>query len=406
MNNQQIATLLKNVAASYAILDEKKYRFQIVAYQKAADIINSETSEVKDLVRENKLNTIFGIGTTIKSYLEELIKTGEVKHFKDLMKKIPKAVFPLLEVPNFGPKTAYKLIKSFNLKNPNTVIKDVENLAKNKKIQYLEGFGEKSQQDLLQTIKEYKKGKTKTSRMILPYAFEISEKILSYLKKSSYVIHAVPLGSLRRMMSTVGDIDIAVATKDPKKAIEHFVNYQYNERTLEKGSATASILTSGGKQIDLMTQPPVGFGALLQHFTGSKSHNVHLREHALKIGLSLSEHGIKPLGKASKIIKKYATEKEFYKALGMDWIPPEIREDAGEIELAIQHKLPKLLELTDIKGDLHIHSNFDIESSHDMGVNSMEEMLKVAENLKYEYLGFSEHNPSVSRHNKSQTYSL
>ena len=406
MTNQQIANLFKNVAASYAILDDKKYRFQIIAYNKAADAAIAQTSEVKDLVAENNLELLPGVGKSIKSYLEELIKTGGVKHFRQIMKQIPKSVFPLLEVPKLGPKTAYKLVKAFRLKNPNTVIEDVVHLAKNKKIQTLEGFGEKSQEDILQTITEYKLGKTRSSRMTLPYAFEIANAILLHLKKSSSIIQAVPLGSLRRMMPTVGDVDIAVVTKEPKKAIEHFVSYPYKERILEQGSTTASILTSGGKQIDLMTQNLAGFGSLLQHFTGSKNHNVHLREHALKMGLSLSEHGIKPISKVSKTIRQYRTEKEFYKALKMDWIPPEIREDTGEIELAIKHKLPKLVELTDIKGDLHIHSNFRIEPSHDMGTSSMKDMLKVAKNLKYEYLGFSEHNPSVSRHNKTQIYSI
>jgi len=406
VTNQQIANLFKNVAASYAILDDKKYRFQIIAYNKAADAIIAQTSEVKDLVAENNLELLPGIGKSIKSHLEELVKTGSVKHFRRIMKQIPKPVFPLLEIPKLGPKTAYKLVKAFGLKNPNTVIEDIAHLAKNKKIQTLEGFGEKSQEDILQTITEYKLGKTKSSRMTLPYAFEIANKILLHLRKSSSVIEAVPLGSLRRMMSTVGDVDIAVATREPKKAIEHFVSYPYKERILEQGSTTASILTSGGKQVDIMTQSPASFGALLQHFTGSKSHNVHLREQALKMGLSLSERGIKPLSKISKTIKQYKKEEEFYNALKMDWIPPEMREDTGEIELALKHKLPKLVELTDIKGDLHIHSNFPIEPSHDMGKDSMKDMLKVAQNLKYKYLGFSEHNSSVSRHNKTQIYSI
>jgi len=405
MNNQQIATLLKNVAASYTISDEKKYRFQIIAYQKAADAISGQTSEINDLVKENRLEHLPGVGKSIKSHLEELIKTGRVKHFDKITKQIPKSVFPLLEIPNLGPKTAYKIVKAFSLKNADTVIDDTENLAKNKKIQSLEGFGEKSQEVILQTIKEYKRGKTKSSRMPLPYAFEIAEKVLSHLKKSSSIIEAVPLGSLRRMMPTVGDVDIAVATNEPKKAIEHFVSYPYKHRILEQGSATASILTSAGKQVDLMAQDPTSFGALLQHFTGSKSHNVHLREHCLKIGLSLSEHGIKSVSEPSKT-KRYKKEEEFYKALKMDWIPPEMRENTGEIELAIKHKLPKLVELADIKGDLHIHSNFPMEPSHDMGIDSMKDMLKVGQNLKYEYLGFSEHNPSVSRHTKTQIYSI
>lgn len=406
MTNQEISNLLRNLAASYAILDDKKYRFQIIAYQKAADTIETQTSQVKDLIKENKLDSLPGIGVTIKSYLEELIKTGKVKHFEKIMRSIPKAVFPLLSVSKFGPKTAYKLVTFFKLNDPHTVVDDIKNLAEHKQIQTLEGFGEKSQADILRSINEFKKGKTKTARMNLPYAFEIAQKLLSFLMQSKNIIEAVPLGSLRRMMPTVGDIDIAVATNDPKKAIAHFVNYPYKELILEQGPSTASLLTSGGKQIDLMTQPPEGFGSLLQHFTGSKNHNVHLRDYALKKGFSLSERGIKPTSKDSKIIKQYKTEKEFYNAIGMDWIPPEMREDTGEIELAIKHKLPKLIELSDIKGDLHIHSRFPIEPSHDLGNDSIEIMLEKAKDLKYKYLGFSEHNPSISKHTNSQIYSL
>lgn len=406
MSNVEIAKLLREVAASYAIQDEAKYRFQIIAYQKAADSIESQTAQIKDYVKEDKLDSIPSVGPSIRSHLEELIKTGRVKHFEQIMRPIPKAVFPLLEIPRFGPKTAYKLVKEFSLRNPKTVMDDIENLTKNKKIESVAGFGEKSQEDILQAIIEFKKGKTKTARMVLPYAFEIADKIVFYLKQSKEIIEAVPLGSLRRMMPTVGDIDIAVATNNPKAAIDHFVKYPYKERILEQGPTTASVLTSGGKQIDLMTQPPNGFGALLQHFTGSKNHNVHLREHALKIGLSLSERGIKPISKDSKKIKPYSNEKDFYKALGMDWVPPEIREDTEEIELAIKHNLPKLVQLSDIKGDLHIHSNYEIESSHDFGQDSMRDMLINAKNLGYEYLGFSEHNPSVSRHNNSELYTI
>lgn len=405
MTNQQIATLLRQVAASYTILNEKKYRFQITAYQKAADAIESETSEVKDLIKEDKLDVLPGIGQSIKSHLEELIKTGSVKHFKSINKTIPKAVFPLLAIPKIGPKTAFKLVKEFSLNKPKTVIEDIAKLARNKKIEVIAGFGQKSQEDILQSIIEFKKGKTKTARMVLPYALELAEKIILYLIKSKAIIKAVPLGSLRRMMPTIGDIDIAVETNNPKACIKHFVSYPYKERILEQGKSTASILTSGGKQIDLMTQPPIGFGALLQHFTGSKNHNVHLREYALKIGLSLSERGIKPLSKG-KVIKQYSSEQDFYNALGMDWIPPEIREDSGEIQLAINHTLPKLIELSDIKGDLHTHSNYPIESSHDYGQGSMQDMLIKAKSLGYEYLGLSEHNPSISKHSRSQIYEI
>lgn len=406
MANAEIAKLLRNVAACYVIKNEKKYRFQIIAYQRAADALETTTSEVQDLIKEGKLESIPGVGPSIRSHIEELIKTGGVKHFTSVTKSIPQAIFPLLDVPTFGPKKAYKLVAAFSLKNPKTVVEDIKKLAGAGKIAPLDGFGEKSQSDILRAIKEFRLGSGKTKRMVLPYANELAETLLAYIKKSPYVLQVYPLGSLRRRKDTIGDIDIAVATEKPKEVTDYFVSYPHKQRVIEHGETTASILVSSGKQVDLMTQPPKAFGALLQHFTGSKNHNVHLREYALKKSMSLSEYGIKHKTKIGWKTQSYETEEAFYKALGLDWIPPEIREDTGEIELAEKHALPKLVELKDIKGDLHIHSSFPIEPSHDMGRDTMENMLKKAKELGYEYLGFSEHNPSVSKHTQVQIYSI
>jgi DNA polymerase (family 10) len=406
MTNQEIAKLLRNVAAAYAIKDEKKHYFQIVAYQKAADAIENTPTQIKDLYKEGKLIELPGIGPSIQEHLSELIKTGKVLHFENLLKDVPQAVFPLLDVPTFGPKKAYKLVTFFKLKDPKTVIDAVAKLAEQGKIAQLEGFGEKSQSDIFRAIQEYKLGKTKSGRMTLPYANELAKTIIAYLQTSKYVNQAYPLGSLRRRRDTIGDIDIAVASNNPKKVIEHFVAYPYKERVSEEGEHTASIIVSSGKQIDLMVQPPESFGSLLQHFTGSKSHNIHLREYALKKGLSLSEYGIKHKVNGKEILKTYKSEEDFYAALGLDWIPPEMREDTGEIELAIQHKLPKLVALSDIKGDFHLHSNYPIEPSHDLGRNSMQEMIKFARQLGYTYMGFSEHNPRISNHTAQQIYSI
>lgn len=414
MTNSQIASILRNIAASYTIKNENKYRFQIIAYQKAAEAIEGTPTEVADIVKERKLEMLPGVGPSIRQHLEELIKTGKVKHFDWVTEGIPQAVFPLLNVPTLGPKKAYRLVKEFSLKDPSTVIEDVEKLAKMGKIATLEGFGEKSQGDVLRAINEFNLGRRKTKRMVLPYANELAKSLITYLNKSPFVKEAHPLGSLRRRKETVGDIDIAVASENPKKVIQYFIDYPHKQRVIEKGDTTASILVSSGKQIDLMVQPPKAFGALLQHFTGSKNHNVHLREYALKKGLSLSEYGIKkkmrngkrlPAGKAGKI-ENLSTEKKFYAALGLRWIPPEIREDTGEIELAVTHKLPILIERKDIKGDLHLHSSFPIEPSHDMGKDSMETMIEKAASLRYEYVGFSEHNPSISKHTNMQIISL
>lgn len=404
MTNEDISALLRNVAAAYTILDEKKYLFQIIAYQKASDVISHLPREAKDAIK--KKEKIPGIGPSIISYLEELFKTGAVEHFDKILKNVPASVFPLLGVTTIGPKKAYKLVTMLNLETSDNVIEDLITAAKKGKIAKLETFGQKSEADILKALEEYKLGKTKSNRMALPYAFELAKKVELYLKKSPDVIKAYPLGSLRRMRDTIGDIDFAVATNNPKKAIDHFTKYPGAERIIEKGSTSSSLLVSGGKQVDLLVQDEKSFGALLQHFTGSKYHNVALREYALKKGFSLSEKGIKLLKKGGTPLKTFKTEEDFYNFLGLDFIPPELRENKGEIELAIKHKLPKLVELGDIKGDLHIHSNFPIEPSHDQGQNSMEDLIRKAAELRYEYIGFSEHNPSISNHTKKQIYSI
>lgn len=406
MTNTEIAKILNNVASAYAITDEKKYRFQILAYKKAADAILGTSTELKELQKEGRLEDIPGIGPGIKVSIEELLLKGHSSHLDDILEKIPSSVFPLLDVPSIGPKKAYRLVTEFGLKNPNTVIKDLVEIAKGGKIATLEGFGEKSEKDILRAFEEFKLGKGKTTRMVLPYATELARKMIEYLLESPEIVQASTLGSLRRKKATVGDIDIAVSSKNPKAAIEHFISYPHIERIIEKGTRTSSIFTSGGRQIDLMVEHPAGFGALLQHFTGSKDHNVHLREIALSKGYSLSDYGIKKKNEENPKLILYKTEEDLYKFLGMSWIPPEIREDTGEIELAQKNNLPKLVELKDIKGDFHIHSSYPIEPSHDMGHNSMEEMLKYAINLGYEYLAFSEHNPSISKHTKQQTINI
>lgn len=402
MTNKEIAKLLRNVAAAYGIKDEKKFRFQIIAYQKASDTIAHLNTEVVEFYKKNDLASLPGIGVSIRQHLENILKTGKDSQFEWVLDGVPEAIFPLMDIPSFGPKKAFKLVTHFGLKNPKTVIDDVEKLAKKGKIAPVPTFGEKSQSDILRAIDEFRRGVGKTTRMVLPYAQEVADKIVEYLKQSKDVLRVEPLGSLRRQVTTIGDIDLAVASSDPTKAIEHFISYPFLERVIEKGDVSASILVSGGRQIDLLIQPIDAFGSLLQHFTGSKNHNVHLRELALKKGLSLSEYGIKKNG----TLQKYKTEEDFYAAMGLQWVPPEMREDTGEIELAARKALPKLVEVKDIKGDLHTHSNYPIEPSHDLGVSPIEEMVEMARSLNYEYIGLSEHNPSVSKHTNEKIYEI
>jgi DNA polymerase (family 10) len=368
LTNLQIAELLRDVAASYQFHDQNKFRFQIIAYERAADAVEHATSELKDLWDDGKLEDVPGIGPSIARHLDELFKTGHSKHFESVMKGIPKEAYKLMELPGIGIKTAMKLIKEGDPK------------------------------EVKEKLKEVKVREKKVKRYLLPYAAQIAFGMMDWMLKDSEVTRVDPLGSLRRKASTVGDIDLACITNEPVEVLTHFSKYPETQKIIEKGEHSASILVPGNIQVDMMVQPAESYGSLLQHFTGSKHHNIALREYALKKGLSLNEYGIKKLKVKSDKLKVFSNERDFYSFLGLDYIEPELREDTGEIDAARQHLLPKLVELTDIKADLQIHSSFNIETSHDLGESSMEEIVKKGSELNYDFLAFTEHNPSQKGH--------
>ena len=397
MTNLQIAELLRRVAAAYEILGEN--RFRIIAYNRAADSIEHLTGEVKQYWNEKKLTEIPGIGDTLALHLTELFKTGHAKHFDSVMAKLPASIFPLLLVPGIGPKKAYTLVTELKLKNEKTVIEDLENAAKSHHIASIDGFREKSEQLILTNIKIYRKGQIKENRMPLPLADEIAAHIIDFLKKEPGIVHTDVLGSLRRQVATIGDMDIAVATTKPKEVIAHFITYPHHE-LIEEGPTGASLRLHNGRQVDLRVSDPKTYGAMLQYFTGSKNHNIALRSFALSRGVSLNEYGMKHV--ASGNVDSYATEEGYYTAIGLEYIPPELREDRGEILAAQKGTLPKLVELSDIKGDLHMHTDYNLEPSHDLGTSPFSAYLDRAAQLGYDYIGISDHNPSVTNHTESQ----
>lgn len=391
-SNKQIAKILGDVAAVYIIGNEN--RFKIIAYQNAASSVEHATSEIKDLWEEGKLDTIPGLGENIRKHLDELFRTGKVRHFEAVTKNVPKVVFELLKVRGMGPKSAYKLATTLKLKS----FKDLIGKAKSGDVAKIPGFGQKSEKEILESLNQFKE----PTRHLLSEAFPVAERVVEYLKQLKEVEIAEPLGSLRRMNPTVGDIDIAVASKSPKSVINHFINFGEVSKVLEAGERKASVILKNGMQIDLLVNSPKSFGSLLQHFTGSKNHNIKLREFAIKKQMSVSDYGIKYKGR----LYEFKTEEEFYKFLGMDWIVPEMREDTGEIEAAQEHKLPQVVELKDIRGDIHLHSNYPIEPSHDLGKDSFEEIINKAKSFAYEYVGLSDHSPGFTTHTKHQIINL
>ncbi len=392
-SNAQVAKLLRSVAAALTI--KKDQGFKIRAYENAADSIEHSTSEIKDLWEEGRLGEVPGIGKSLQEHLNELFKTGEVKHFHSLMSGIEPVVFDLLDVPGVGPKTAQDLAKMGvkSLDDAKARLKSGELVS--------EGFSAKIGEKVLLGLME---AEQKTGRMLLPYASAQADKILEYLKKGPGVVKADPLGSLRRQVATIGDLDFAVASKEPEKVVKYFTQMPGVSRILNQGVNKGTVILNSGLQVDLLVGEPDSYGALLQHFTGGKNHNIHLRSYALKHGLSLNEDGVKQI-KTGKVVPT-KTEEEFYKLLKMDTPPPEIREDAGEIEAALAGELPDLVKLKDIKGDLHLHSNFPLEPSHGPGVNSLEEIVDKAKSLGYEFVGLSDHSPSFTNHTKEQIISL
>lgn len=400
MNNLEIADLLRAASTAYELKGGGSARFKSIAYDRAADAVEHLSSEAKDLWDEGKLEDVSGIGKSIATHLDEIFRSGKSTHFKKVFSDIAPAVFELIKVPGIGPKNAIKFSSTFGISSANGAIEKLEKKAKQGKIAELEGFGKDSEQAVIDSIAEYKN--KDDARMLISKAEEISSQLIDWMSELKSVKDINTLGSSRRKASTVGDIDIAVSTSDPDAALEHFTKYPHASRVLEKGTRTSSIILPGNIQADLMVETPDAYGALLQHFTGSKHHNIAIREYAQKKGWKVSDYGITIKGKLHKI----KTEQDFYNKLGMEWVPPELREDRGEIELALKNKIPKLVELKDMRGDLHIHSDFDIETSHDIGVSSMKVIVENAKSLGYEYIAFTEHNPSQLKHNQKQIIKL
>lgn len=396
VTNQDISRLLRKIAASYQITGEN--RFRVIAYERAADSIDHLTSEVKDLWDDGKIDQIPGVGSSIAKHLHDLFSVGKVKHFEDVLSKVPSSIFPLLEVPGIGPKKAFKLVKTLKLEHSENIIRDLEQAVKAHRVAEIDSFGDKSEAEILSSIETYKKGQIKENRMSLWAADNLAQGIISFMKKNKFVLKIDVLGSMRRQVATIGDLDFSVSTHNPDQVLSHFISFDH-QKLIEKGPSGASLLLHNGRQVDLRIQEPDAYGAMLQYFTGSKNHNIKLRQLALEQGLSLNEYGIKNV--KSGMTKKFQTEESFYEYLGMSWIPPELREDNGEIEAAIQsdnkkQKLPHLVNLQDIRGDLHIHTNYDLLSSHDIGADSIEKYLDYAKEKNYQYIGLSDHNPRVT----------
>jgi DNA polymerase (family 10) len=376
MHNQEISKLFFEIAD---YLELEGVAFKPFAYRKVALNLENFEKDVGEIYREKGLEglrIIPGVGEGIGKAIEEYLKTGKIKQLKELKNKMPLKVEELLKVEGLGPRKIKVLYEKLGIKN----LKDLEKEAKNHKISPLFGFGEKTEQNILQSLDFLKQSK---GRFLLGEVLPVARIIIKRLQNIKEVSKVNYAGSLRRQKETIGDIDILAVSSNPKKTADFFVSMPEVEKVWAKGDTKCSVRLKYGFDADLRLVSEKSFGSALQYFTGSKEHNIATRKIAIEKGLKLSEYGI---FKGEKYIAG-KTEEDVYKVLGLDYIDPEIREDDGEIQASLETKLPKLVELKDIKGDLHCHSDYGGITERD----SMEVMCKKAISLGYEYIGISDH---------------
>jgi DNA polymerase (family 10) len=375
MKNTAIAKVFQDMADLLELKGENV--FKIRAYQRAARTIEHLPKEIEIMLEEGEdLQAIPGVGEAIAKKTIELVNTGKLRVYEELKAEFPEGITTLLEIPGIGPKTANKLSTELGIKSAD----ELEEAIKDGRVAGLFRLGDKTADNILQQIQALRR---KDQRIPIGEALPIVDEIFKALRTLPGVKNLTAAGSLRRFRETVGDIDLMGTADNPEDVIDAFVKLPQVREVLAKGPTKASVILPGGLQADLRMVEHDSFGSLLQYFTGSKQHNVTLRTREQKKGLKLSEYGITDT-KTNKL-EKFATEEKFYRRLGLQYIPPEIREDQGEIELAEKGKVPKLVDLSDIKGDIHVHSDWSD------GRDSIEAMAQAAKALGYQYIAITDH---------------
>ncbi len=380
MKNPEVAKLLRMMAL---YLEMKGIAFKPQAYEKAAYSIEALDEDIEEFVKKKGkegLKNLPGVGESIAEKIIEYLKTGKIQELEELKKEVPVDIETLTSIEGVGPKIVFKLYKALGIKT----IEDLEKACLEHKIRRLPGFGEKSEEKILRGIQFFKQG---GGRFILGFIMPVVESLVAYLKESKYAKEVVPAGSYRRRKETVGDIDILATSDHPEKIMEHFVKFPEVQHIYAQGPTKTMVRLNIGLDVDLRVVPEESFGAALMYFTGSKDHNVQMRELAIKKGWKLNEYGL--FDKNEKMIAG-RTEEEVFEKLGLPWIPPEMRENRGEIQLALENKLPKLIEYGSIRGDLQIQTNWTD------GQNSIEEMVEEAIKLGLEYICITDHTKSLA----------
>jgi DNA polymerase (family 10) len=399
MKNLEVAKLFERAADILALLEENT--FKILAYRKIARVLEDLPADIEKLAAAGELGSVPGIGKSSADRIKEYLATGRISDFEDLLSQVPAGVLQMTKIQSLGPKTAVLLWREGGI----TTIEDLKVKIDDGSLTHLKGLGEKKLQKIKENLAHVE---TSSGRIRIGEALPIALQLVGFLEQLPNVIDAQYCGSLRRGRETIGDIDIAVSAKKEHAAAigEALTKHRFAASVIQVGESKTSIRTGNGIQVDVRVVPPESFGAALQYFTGSQAHNVHLRELAVKKKLKLNEWSLAKVEDGKEIPIAGKTEEEIYNALGMAWIPPEMREDRGEVQAAVEAfkkregrvEKPKaeieaadafdLIELTDIRGDLHMHT-----TASD-GSNSIEEMVAEAKERGYSYIAITDHSKS------------
>jgi DNA polymerase (family 10) len=377
IKNREVADIFYEVAD---LLEIKGVQFKPRAYRRAAQTIETLPDDIKAIYDRGALQEIPGIGASIAAKIQEILETGNLEYLEELREELPQGLRDLIEIEGLGPKTALKLHRTLKISS----INELETAARAGKIRDLEGFGEKTEQNILQSIEMYRSAQ---ERFLLGYVLPIAKELEEQLRTLDAVTRISLAGSIRRRKETVGDVDILVTSQQPAKVMTFFTQLSPVKRVLAKGKTKSTVVLTNNLQVDLRVMDEESFGAALQYFTGSKEHNIRLRAMALDKNWKLSEYNL--LDKETNETIAGKNEHEIYEALGLSYIEPELRENRGEIEASSRGKLPQLIHYNDVKGDLHVHTTWSD------GAHSIEEMAATAKSLGYEYLAICDHSETL-----------
>jgi DNA polymerase (family 10) len=373
MKNQQIAHIFNEIAELLELKGENVFRIR--AYRRAAQNMDGLSRDVSTLSQE-ELEAIPGIGKDLAAKIHEYLEMGKIARHEELKKDIPEGVLDLLRIPGLGPKKAKLFYDQLKIKS----VDELEAAIRDGRLAGLPGIQKKTEENIMQGIELIKRGSERTP---LGRVLPLAEDIVRRMKDGAPLGRIEVAGSIRRWKDTVKDIDILTTSKEPEAVMDAFVKLPHVSRVLAHGDTKSSVITEDGIQVDLRVVEEDYFGAAMQYFTGSKQHNIKLREMAVRAGLKLNEYGVFKVPGDRKV--GGTTEEEMYKALNLPWIPPELREDMGEIEAALAGKLPDLVSLNDIKGDLHVHTKWS-DGSHDLDT-----IVEAARKRGFEYIAITDH---------------